>query len=74
MFNEKKKEESLLSSMTKAHAPTEKSTKQRDNTKKNKKLRLHNCCGPMNYMGPIGHHKMFNELKWPDGHHNTFNE
>ena len=42
-----KKEEIWLSPMTKAPTPTEKSKKQRDNTKKrHQKLRLHIDCGP----------------------------
>ena len=32
--------------MTKAHTPTGKSKKQKDNTKTPPKLRLHNDCGP----------------------------
>ena len=33
--------------MTKAPTHTEKYKKQRDNTKRNQKLRLHNDCGPI---------------------------
>ena len=37
----------LLTSMTKAPTPTEKSKKQRDNTKNHhQNIRLHNDCGP----------------------------
>ena len=41
-----KNEEIWLSPMTKAPTPTEKSKKQRDNTKTPLKLRLHNDYGP----------------------------
>ena len=41
-----KKEQIWLSPMTKAPTPTEKSKKQRDNTQRHQKLRLHDDCGP----------------------------
>ena len=41
-----KKEDIWLSPITKAPTPTEKSKKQRDNTKTPPKYRLHNDCGP----------------------------
>ena len=45
-YSQEKKEEIWLSPMTKAPTPTEKSKKQRDNTKPHQKRRLHNDCGP----------------------------
>ena len=43
---EGKKEEIRLSPMTKTPTPTEKSKKQRGNTKRHHKHRLHSDCGP----------------------------
>ena len=44
--DQEKKGEIWLRHMTKAPTPTEKSKKQRDNTKTLPKLGLHNDCGP----------------------------